>query len=264
MAAVLLDLDGVLYEGERPIAGASQTVAWLCEQRVAHLYLTNTTSRPRSALVAKLAALGIVVTESEILTPPAATRQWLEDHVDGKTALFVPEATKLEFAGIPLLEPQAEAGAAAVVLGDLGKKWSFETLNRAFRLLMDNPRAPLIALGMTRYWRAPDGLRLDTAPFVMALAHATGREPRVLGKPAVEFFETALSAVGDSAADTIMVGDDIRGDIEAAQAIGVRGVLVRTGKFRADDLGHGIEPHATIDSIACLPDWWVANVGALP
>lgn len=264
MTAVLLDLDGVLYEGERPIAGASQTVAWLCEQQVAHLFLTNTTSRPRSVLVAKLAALGVDATESEILTPPAATRRWLEGHVEGKAALFVPEATRTEFDGLPLLEPEAEAGAAAVVLGDLGNKWSFEVLNRAFRLLMDNPQAPLIALGMTRYWRAADGLRLDTAPFVVALAHATGREPTVLGKPAADFFEAALSAVGHSAADTIMVGDDIRGDIEAAQAVGIRGVLVRTGKFRSDDLGQGIEPHAVIDSIACLPEWWVANVPAGP
>ncbi len=264
MTAVLLDLDGVLYEGHRPISGAAQTVLWLCEQHIAHLFLTNTTSKPRSALVTKLAGLGIAATESEILTPPVATRRWLEAHVEGKTALFVPEATKSEFAGIPLLEDGAEAGAAAVVLGDLGRQWSFDLLNRAFRLLMDNTEAPLVALGMTRFWRASDGLRLDTAPFVMALAHATGRAPVVLGKPAAEFFGSALGILEEMAAETIMVGDDIRGDIEAAQALGIRGVLVRTGKFRPADLGCGIEPHAVIDSIACLPDWWSENLSANP
>jgi ribonucleotide monophosphatase NagD (HAD superfamily) len=65
----------------------------------------------------------------------------------------------------------------------LGEGWDFATLNRAFRLLMAEPHPRLIALGMTRYWRAADGLRLDTAPFVVALQHATGIAPVVLGKP---------------------------------------------------------------------------------
>ena len=57
------------------------------------------------------------------------------------------------------------------------------TLNRAFRLLYHNPGAKLIALGMTCYWLASDGIALDVAPFVAALEHATARQPIVFGKP---------------------------------------------------------------------------------
>ena len=71
-----------------------------------------------------------------------------------------------------LLNEQAERGAAAVVLGDLGEDWTFATLNRAFRLLITEPKPALVALGMTRYWQTPGGLQLDVAPFVVALEHA--------------------------------------------------------------------------------------------
>jgi HAD superfamily hydrolase (TIGR01458 family) len=121
---------------------------------------------------------------------------------------------------------------------------------------MHQPPPALIALGMTRYWRAPDGLRLDTAPFVVALQHASGVTPTVLGKPAKGFFDAALSMLGCAAADSIMVGDDIRGDIGGAQAAGIRGILVRTGKFQPADLELGIQPAAVISSIAELPAWW--------
>lgn len=174
-------------------------------------------------------------------------------------ALFVPEATRTEFSGISLLPEDRETGAGAVILGDLGAGWDFATLNRAFRLLMAKPHPHLIALGMTCYWRAADGLCLDCAPFVVALSHATDIEPVVLGKPAAPFFQAALRAVGANADETLMIGDDIRGDIGGAEQAGIRGLLVRTGKFRAEDLKGDIRPDGVLDSVADLPQWWQAR-----
>ncbi|NNF97615.1 MAG: HAD hydrolase-like protein, partial [Halobacteria archaeon] len=147
----------------------------------------------------------------------------------------------------------------AIVIGDLGTTWDFNNLNAAFRLLMHSPQAHLVALGLTRYWQAPDGLRLDTGPFVKALEYATALEAVVMGKPARPFFETALRLLGLAANETIMIGDDIHADIDAAQHCAIPGILVRTGKFRSDDLEQGIKPHAILDSIADLPAWWQAR-----
>jgi HAD superfamily hydrolase (TIGR01458 family) len=264
MRAILFDLDGVLYQGDTPVPGADTAIRWFQDAGVPHLFVTNTTSRPRCSLSQKLARFGIEIDPSAILTPPVAARQWLQENVSGKTALFVPEATRGEFAGLPLLDEQAERGAAAVVLGDLGENWTFATLNRAFRLLIAEPKPALVALGMTRYWQTPHGLQLDVAPFVVALEHAAGCHAEILGKPAAAFFEAALHTLGMPGTETIMVGDDIRGDVDAAQQAGLRGILVRTGKFRPTDLDLGILPDATLDSIAALPDWWRANQGATP
>ena len=256
MKAILFDLDGVLYQGGSLLTGAVEALDWVRRKGIDHLFLTNTSSRPRAAIRENLARMGIRVSVEEILTPAVAARDWLLAQGAPSVALFIPEATREEFTGLDVLNAEAQTGAGAVIVGDLGEGWDFASLNRAFRLLMAEPHPHLIALGMTRYWRAADGLRLDTAPFVIALQHATGIEPVVLGKPARPFFAAALAALGIEAAETLMIGDDIRGDIGGAQNAGIRGLLVRTGKFRPQDLQGEIQPDGVLDSIASLPEWW--------
>jgi phospholysine phosphohistidine inorganic pyrophosphate phosphatase len=255
MRGVLLDLDGVVYVGDEAVPGAAETVARLEADGIRHRFLTNTTSRPRSAIVEKLARLGIETDAAHLLTPAVAATEWLRRERIDRPALFVPDATAEEFAGFEPLAASVDDGAGAVVLGDLGEGWDFATLNRAFRLLMSNPAAPLVALGLTRYWRAPDGLRLDVGGYVRALEYATGRRAVVLGKPDAAFYAAAVAALGVDAADVVMVGDDLRTDVEGAQGAGLTGVLVRTGKFTPADLEGDIRPDAVLDSIADLPRW---------
>ena len=253
---VLFDLDGVLYEGDAPVPGAAEAVTWFQEREIPHLFLTNTTSRPREALVERLASLGVKTDADRILTPPVAALRWLRQHAFGPTALFVPPATAKEFADLPWVPENAESGAASVVIGDLGERWDFPTMNRAFRLLMTEPRPQFVALGMTRYWRAPGGLQLDVAPFIHALEHATGARAVVLGKPAAAFYESALDLLGLPAAAVVMVGDDVITDVDGAQKVGIRGVLVKTGKYRDGDLERGVTPEAVLLSLAAFPGWW--------
>jgi len=256
MRALLFDLDGVLYQGGRAIDGATETLQWCERQRIPHLFVTNTSSKPRRALVERLSAMGLHVSADQIFAPPIAARDYLAVHDATPMALFVREATREDFEGLPVLDATVEQGAGSVVIGDIGEAWDFGTLNRAFRLLMAEPRPVLIALGMSRYAQGEDGLVLDVAPFIKALEHAAGCEAVVMGKPAKEFFEAALRKLGTAAAETIMIGDDILGDVGGAQAAGLAGVLVRTGKFRPADLGGVVKPDAILDSVADLPRWW--------
>ena len=256
IGAFLIDMDGVLYEGTQAVPGARDAIEWLDEASLPHLFLTNTTSRPRAALIDKLGRMGIHAEAEQILTPPVAASHWLSTAVEGPVALFVPPATLAEFGDLEVADLDAADSVAAVVIGDYAEGWSFARLNRAFRWLMEDPERPLVALGMTRYWRADDGLRLDTGPFVTALEYATGREAVVLGKPARPFFEAALTQLGVSTMEACMIGDDICGDVGGAQAAGIRGVLVKTGKFRPEELKQDIKPAAVLDSIADLPAWW--------
>jgi HAD superfamily hydrolase (TIGR01458 family) len=261
MAGVLFDLDGVFYVGGEAVEGAAMALDWFRRRDIPYLFLTNTTTRPRSALVEKLRGFGIETDAEHILTPPVAARRWIQDHAQGRSALFVPEATRAEFDGLDLAGPDAQPPLAAVVVGDLGEEWDFATYNAVFRLLMSEPRPALVALGMTRYWRAPDGLRLDVGAYVSGLEYACGINAVVMGKPAGAFFHTALDIIGCKADGTIMIGDDIRTDVGGAQAAGIDGVLVRTGKFREEDLDRDIQPVAVLDSVADLPAWWERRSG---
>jgi len=256
---VLLDLDGVVYVGDQPVPGAARTVDWLAREGVPYRFLTNTTSRPRRAIVDKLAGMGIPADADTILTPAVAAVAWLRRHDIERPALFVPDATAAEFAELGPLPDGVEGCAGAVVVGDLGEGWQYGTLNRALRLLMGDPAPPLVALGMTRYWLAEDGLRLDTGAFVRALEYAAARTAVVVGKPDPAFYATAVDALGLEAGQVVMVGDDIRSDVEGAQRAGLTGVLVRTGKFSASDLTAEVSPDAVLDSIADLPRWWAEH-----
>jgi len=258
MSAILFDLDGVLYEGDRPINGAAETIDWFNKNSIQHLFLTNTTSRSRAELVQKLSAFGIETRIEEYLTPPVAARQWLQSNALNRIALFVPESTRQEFSGFELVSDE-NTDVEAVVVGDLGVRWTFKTMNQVFRSMINNPEARLVALGMTRYWRADSGLQLDVGPMIKAFEYATGTQAVVTGKPAKTFFEAAVNILGADE-NIMMIGDDIRGDIEASQRAGLKAIQVRTGKFSASDLGLGITPDAILDSVADLPAWWQSSM----
>jgi HAD superfamily hydrolase (TIGR01458 family) len=256
MRAILFDMDGVLYDSETPIAGAAETMAWVRAREIPHLFVTNTTSRGRAVLAEKLARFGMPANETEILTPCEVAAAWIRERGGGAVALFVRPAARAAFEKLECLPDEAESGAHYVVVGDLGSAWDFRTLNRAFRLLYSNPAARLIALGMTRFWKDQDGISLDAAPFVAALEHATGRKAVVFGKPAQAFYYGAAEQLGVPPTEVLMLGDDIETDIAGAQHAGLKGALVRTGKFRPSDLDGLVRPWLVLDSIAALPAWW--------
>lgn len=250
---VLFDLDGVLYNGEEPIPGAAEAVQAVREAGVRALFVTNTTSRPRAALVEKLGRFGVPAASSEILTPPVAAAAWMRWRGNGLAALFVPEATRRDFAGLEAPPGGASDNVRFVVVGDLGRLWNYATLNRAYRLLHADPTRELVALGLTRYWQSSEGPNLDVAPFVAALECATGRQAVVMGKPAREFFQQAAAALGLDPSELLMVGDDLKSDVIGAQGAGLRAALVRTGKFRPSDLEQAERPDWTLDSVRDLP-----------
>src|SRR5262245_40335224 len=145
-------------------------------------------------------------------------------------------------------------GDGAVVVGDAADGFTYETLNRAFRLLMNG--APLLALAMNRYFRETDGLSLDAGPFVAALEYASGRKATLFGKPAPALFHAAMDRFGCKPADVIMIGDDVEADVNGAIATGLGGMLVRTGKYRDGD-------DARLDRRAIVADDIAAAVAKL-
>jgi len=243
----MLDLDGTVYDGGRPIAGAPEATARLRQMGYALRFVTNTTSRDRAALVDKLNGMGVTATANDIFAPPYAAARYLREE-QASAMLLLTERAQQEFGDVPTGGSQPDY----VVVGDMGEQWTFAALNRAFRALLGG--AGLIALGMSRYWRTPDGsFSLDAGPFVAALQFASGVEPIVLGKPARPFFEMARLDLGLEPDEIAMVGDDIEGDVGGAQRAGMTGILVRTGKFREEDLRGEVKPDMVLDSLADLP-----------
>jgi phospholysine phosphohistidine inorganic pyrophosphate phosphatase len=247
--ALLLDIDGVLHVGDEPIVGAIDALADLRELAGIRL-VTNTTSKSRGQIVNHLRQLGFQVATDEVLTPAAMAVRYCRERNYRSVKLLVGDALHedlAELAGMPSGE-----SVDALVLGDLGDRFTAEVLNDAFRLLMDG--AALVALQHNRYWRRADGLALDVGAYAAALEYATGREAVVVGKPAGAFFAAALADLGAQAQNAVMVGDDIETDVAGAMEAGLSGILVRTGKYRKDTLNASpITPTHIVDSIAAIP-----------
>ena len=245
--AVLFDLDGVLYIGDHPIAGASQSVQHILDLKLPLAGLTNTTTRSRQAIADKLAALAIPISESDIYTPAALARRAIGDL---SARLYVRDSLLEDFQGIHITQHNPDF----IVMGDLGGDgYAPNLLHEIFHAVMDG--ATLLALHKNRFWQKPDGLHLDIGPFVTAIEYATGKQSIVLGKPSHDFFHAVCRALAVRPEDALMIGDDIESDIGGAQAAGLKTALVQTGKYRADFVkSTGIKADLLLPSIADLPD----------
>lgn len=237
--AVLIDLAGVLHTGDEALPGAVLALARLRASGLALRFLTNTTRTPSNILFAKLQRMGFTLAAGEIQTAALAARTLVRRRRLKPLWLVHPDIA-------------AEMGDSAVdpdvvVLGDMGEHFTYPLLNRAFRLLMDG--LPLMAMARNRYFMEADGLSLDMGAFVAGLEYSAGVTAEITGKPAAAFFEAALAELGVAAADAVLIGDDLADDIGGAQAAGIPGLLVRTGKFRPGDDAHPeIRPAAVVDN----------------
>lgn len=249
--AILLDVEGVLYIQGDPISGAADTVARLRKMAKGVRMVTNTSSISRKEVISRLRNAGFDLADEEVLTPAAMAVRYCRSKGLSKVNLMVARSLREDLEEIAVVGTDEKADA--IVLGDLGPMFSSETLSHAFRQMMDG--AELITLQHNRYWKREDGLVLDVGAFSAALEYAAETDAVVVGKPSADFYRMALSDVGADPEKTIMVGDDIEGDIGGAQSAGIAAVLVRTGKYKEEKVAEsGIEPTATIDSIADLPD----------
>jgi HAD superfamily hydrolase (TIGR01458 family) len=249
-AALLLDIDGVLYVGDEPLPGAIESLERLRELAAGLRVLTNTTSRSRRAVIEHLRLLGFHVLDEEVLTPAALAVTYCRERRYSRVSLMVGESLREDLEDLDAASE--DEPVEAVILGDMGSAFGAETLNAAFRRLMSG--AELIALQHNRYWRRADGLALDVGAYAAALEYATGVRSTVVGKPSCEFFRAALSELGVAPSGAVMVGDDVEADVGGGLDAGIASILVRTGKYREDAVTtSGIVPTATVDSIADIP-----------
>jgi HAD superfamily hydrolase (TIGR01458 family) len=245
---LVVDLDGTLYVGENVLPGVKDALAELRTAGLPMRFLTNTTSKPLSAILAKLDAMELGIESDTIFTAPKVAANVLRSRGVGRALFLLKDDVLADMDGI---EP-VEKGAQAVVVGDMGEAFTYERLNAAFRLILDG--AEFYALAENRMYRHADGMCLDVGAFVRALEYATRREAILLGKPAPAFFETAVEALGLSPAEVMSIGDDLEGDVGGGQGAGLKGVLVRTGKYRDEELrSSSVRPDFVIDSFADVP-----------
>jgi HAD superfamily hydrolase (TIGR01458 family) len=258
MAPILLDIDGVLHVSGEPIDGAAEAVRALREAGHRLRFVTNNTTRPRARLADELRAIGFELDEDEIETTPLAAGRLLAGA--RVLALAMPAVHEDLARHVELVDGDAEVVlvGGADETDETERVFAWPRLNAAFAELRAGAR--LVCLHRNRWWQTARGPLLDSGAVVAGLEYAAGVEAEVVGKPSRPYFESALAALEAKPAEATMVGDDVESDVGGAKRLGMRGVLVRTGKFREESLAAAdVDPDGVIDSLAELPDFLAAR-----
>ncbi|XP_054625547.1 phospholysine phosphohistidine inorganic pyrophosphate phosphatase isoform X2 [Dunckerocampus dactyliophorus] len=221
LKGVILDMCGVLYDsGEGDgvaIPGSIEAVRKLKASDLKLRFCTNESQASRDKFVAKLQRLGFDISVEEVFSPaPAAVavlkQRGLRPH------LLVYDALLPEFDSVNKSDPNC------VVIGDAAEKFSYQNMNKAFRVLIGLEKPVLFSLGKGKYYKEMDGLKLDVGVYMKAL-------------------------------EVMMIGDDLVNDVGGAQQCGMKGVQVRTGKYRPSDQNHPtVVADGTVDDLAQAVD----------
>jgi HAD superfamily hydrolase (TIGR01458 family) len=245
---MLFDLDGVLYVGSSAIEGAVDAVARIRASGMRCRFVTNTSTLTLASLQRKINALGFSIPADEIISAPQATILYLKNQHDPVCRLLLADDVKKDFKEFR----QSDTAADYIVIGDIGDAWSYQLLNEVFNCLMHG--AKLIAIHKNRFWQTEHGLQMDIGGFIDALEYASGVKAMIIGKPSPDFFQIALDDMGLTPCETAVIGDDIDVDVGGGQQAGLKGILVKTGKYRQSYAeASAVKPDLIIDSIMDLP-----------
>lgn len=256
--ALIIDMDGVLWHGSRPLPGVQEFFQVLRKRGMPFVLATNNASATPRQYVAKLAGLGVTVDAEEVLTSGIATAAWLARRRDPRhTRVFaIGEAglvEPLKRQGFPLTgthkaTPDWQADVVVV-----GKDETLTWEKLATATLNLNRGAEFVATNADTTLPMELGISHGNGAILAALTAATGRRPVVIGKPEPELYRQALERLGVAPERVAAVGDRLETDILGAVRAGIRSLLVLTGVSKEADL-------ARVDY---RPDWVLRDLPAV-
>jgi HAD superfamily hydrolase (TIGR01458 family) len=249
--ALLLDIDGVLTISWDPLPGAVQALLRLRQQGIPIRLITNTTTKTRHDLAGTLRNSGFEVADEEIVTAVVATAAYLRTiSPDANVFVLSDGDATADLEGVHLVDVEE---ADVIVLGGASDDFTYDTMNRIFRRLMDGAR--LVGMHRNLFWKTSAGWELDGGAYIAGLEAAADTVATICGKPEEAYFAAAIEALGVGADRAAMVGDDVLNDVVGAKAVGLTGVLVRTGKYRpGDETRYEVHADHVLDSIAGVPE----------
>ncbi|UQZ36816.1 haloacid dehalogenase [Paenibacillus sp. PK3_47] len=248
--AYCFDLDGTVFIGDQLLPGVQETLMELRARGKKILFLTNSSVHTRQDCQKRLAGMGLLCQEEEILTALYVSGMYFARQLPEAILYLVGEEVmswQMKLCGVPTTEiPEA---ATHVLIG-MDRGFNYEKL----RLGMNAARsgASLVAVNPDPVCPVPGGYIPDTWSIVKALETAAGKQSAmIIGKPSLDYAEEALRKLNIDPELCLMVGDRLETDILMGSRSGMHTALVLTGVSRREDiLAQGIEPHYVLDSLA--------------
>ena len=229
--AWLVDLDGVVWRGEQPIAGAADAVGQLRAQGERLLFLTNNSSATLEDYQAKLGGFGIDVAAHELVTSAQAAATLVDA---GARVLVCAGSGVDEALHARGAQPVRDGTSVDAVVVGWHRDFDFSGLTAAFRAVVAGAR--LIGTNDDPTYPTPDGLLPGGGAILAAVATASGVAPTVAGKPHEPMAALVRERLGEELGGSVLVGDRPSTDGLMARRLGVRFALVLSGVTLRDDL----------------------------
>ncbi len=251
--AVLLDLDGTVYRGGRLVPGAGEAIGAAHGGAAVLRYVTNNASKPPEAIARQLTDFGLAAESTEVSTSAQAAAALLAAELPPEAPVLVVGAAALESeiraVGLSAVREHSE-NPAAVVQGH-SPETSWRDLAEA--CLAIRAGALWVASNDDATLPGESGELPGNGAMVAALTAATGRTPRVAGKPQRPLLDRAVDSAGGTR--PVMVGDRLETDIAGAVRARMPSLMVLTGVSTPVDLLAAAE-----DS---RPDYVASDLAAL-
>ncbi len=224
---LLLDLDGTVYLGHRPIEHVGEALQEAARRGARSVYVTNNASRPPAEVAAQLVGMGLDASADDVLTSPQAAAKMLVERHPAGAAVLVVGAPYLadEVARVGLTPVRTFADNPVAVVQGHSPETGWPILAEACLALRGG--ADWVAANVDATLPTDRGMLPGNGAMVSVLVTATGRRPRVAGKPARPMVDAAIARYGSTT--PLVVGDRLDTDIEAAVTAGVPSLLVFTG-----------------------------------
>jgi 4-nitrophenyl phosphatase len=227
VSSLIIDLDGVVWLGKRPIEGAAEALTRLEKAGKKLVFLTNNSTYSRKECADRLRRMGIKT--ERVVTSSYGAALWLKREGKARVYAIGEKGLKeeLKLAGHELVGEKEAQTATHVVVG-LDRNLNYRKLAAAMKAILAG--AKFVATNRDCAFPSEEGLLPGAGAIVSFLEAATSRPPDVvIGKPETFLLELALRILDSKPGETAIVGDRLDTDVAAGKRMGLRTILVLTG-----------------------------------
>ncbi len=230
----IIDMDGVLYHGNRLLPGVQEFVAWLSANNKKFVFLTNSSERTPKELQEKLERLGVVVDKDAFYTSALATAMFLSSQKPRGSAYIIGDAgliNALYNVGYTMNNVDPDY----VIIGET-RGYSYELIEKAINLVLGGAR--LIGANPDITGPGEHGIVPATKALVAPIEMATGRKAYFVGKPNPLMMRNALKRIKCNREESVIIGDRMDTDIVAGIESEIDTCLVLSGITNRDMIDH--------------------------
>ena len=248
-AGFIIDMDGVIYHGNRLLPGVTEFVSWMERSGKRYLFLTNASERTPKELHEKLKRLGIEVNEDHFYTSALATASFLASQKPDGSAYIIGDAGlihALYSVGYTINNVNPDY----VVVGDT-HGYTFEKIELAVNLVIKGAR--LIGTNPDASGPVETGITPSTKALVAPIEIASGKKAYFVGKPNPLMMRSALRKLEIKREDAIVIGDRMDTDIRCGLESEIDTLLVLSGITSNEDIDKfPYRPKYVLDGVADL------------